>query len=247
MNKTLVSIIACATVFLSGMSGTDIEECFRLNEYFNKPPAETREKIAEYERRLAADGDDHYAYLALSVLYSALSAPDENPEKGASEKIVKYGELFEKKEKDNPLAMTYYGLGCSLVSRDSGNPFTKMKMVKKAISVFDKAVDLSANQPREWYVRYMRANFFINLPSSFKKRDVAIADFEYVRDFYTGQRDIEGYMCNAHYNLGEIEKSRGNLEAATLHWKESVAVNERLRLGSREAAKAAERLKLFAD
>lgn len=247
MNKKFLLVTACAAAFLSGVFATDADECFRLNEYFNKSPAETHAKIAEYEGRLSSDADDRYSYLALSILYSALSSPEENPEKGASEKIVKYSELFEKNEKNNPLAMTYYGLGCSLVSRDSGNPFTKMKMVKKGIAIFDRAVELSANQPLEWYVRYMRANFFINLPNSFKKRDVAVADFEYIRDLYSGQSEIEGFMCNAYYNLGEIEKSKGDLDAANRHWEAAVEINERLNLNSREGAKAAERLELFKD
>ena len=48
----------------------------------------------------------------------------ENPEKGASEKVVEYSEAF--------------------VSRDSRNPFTQLKMVKKAIKLFDEAIALSA-------------------------------------------------------------------------------------------------------
>ncbi len=246
MKKKTVAL-ALVLAFVSAIFATDQEECFRLNEYFNKSPAAAHAKIAEYERRLAENPDDHYAHLAIAILYSALSSPMDNPERGASEKIVEHSERFEKTEKDNPLAMTYYGLGCSLVSRDSGNPFRKMKMVKKGIAVFDKAASLSANRPIEWFVRYMRANFYINLPSSFKKRDVAVSDFEYIRDLYSGQKEIEGYMCNAHYNLGEIEKTRGNLDAATRHWKTAVEINARLNLNSREGTKAKEQLELFGE
>lgn len=246
MKKTTL-ILAFAIAFASTAFGTDLDECFRLNDYFNRSPPETHGKIAEYEGRLSQDPDDYHSYLALAILNSALSSPMDNPEKGASEKIVEYSELFEKREKNNPIAMTYYGLGCSLVSRDSGNPFRKMKMVKKGIAIFDRAADLARGQEREWFVRYMRANFYINLPSSFKKSDVAIADFEYVRDRCSGRTEIEGYMCNAHYNLGEIEKSRGNLEAATNHWKAAVEINTRLNLNSREGDKAKEQLELFGE
>ncbi|HHU37099.1 MAG TPA: hypothetical protein GXZ47_07715, partial [Treponema sp.] len=169
------------------------------------------------------------------------------PEQGASEKIVDYSKKFEKKEKNNPIALVYYGLGCSLVSRDSKNPITQLMQVKKGISKFDQAVDLSKNQPREWFVRYMRANFFINLPNTFKKRPVAEDDFSFVDNYYTGQPEIEGYMCNGFYNLGEIEKSRGNIDLAVEHWKKSVAINEKLNLNSPEGLKAADRLSLFTD
>jgi len=181
------------------------------------------------------------------AMATALSSPMDNPEDGASDKIIEYSKKFEKKEKDNPIAMTYYGLGCSLVSRDSKNPFVKMMNVKKAISIFDKAASLLENQPREWFVRYMRANFYINLPETFKKRDAAEEDFAFVHAYYTGQNEMEGYMCNGYYNLGEIEKSRGNIDLAVQYWKESVVINQKLNLNSKEGEKAAKRLELFKD
>ena len=227
MKKKLV-LCTLAVVLLGGsVFATDIEECFFLNAYFNRTPVETHAKIAEYERRLESDKNDYYSYLALAVLYSALSSPMENPEKDASEKVVEYSEAF--------------------VSRDSRNPFTQLKMVKKAIKLFDEAIALSAGQTRHWFVRYMRGNFYINLPASFKKRGEAEMDFFYIKDYYSDHADIEGYMCNAYYYLGEIEKTRGNPEAAVGCWKNSVAINERLKLNSREADQAAERLKIFAD
>lgn len=234
-------------VFGSAVFATDLEECFCLNDYFNKTPQETHAKIDEFEKRLASNKNDYYSYLALAVLYSALSSPMDSPEKGASKKIVEYSEAFEKKEKNNPVAMTYYGLGCSLVSRDSRNPFTQLKMVKKAIRMFDDAVARSVGQKHHWFVRYMRGNFYINLPSSFDKREEAEEDFFYTRDYYSSHTSIEGYMCNAFFYLGEIEKTRGNLDAAVGCWKESVAINNRLALDAREGAQAEERLKIFAD
>jgi len=124
MKKKLV-LCTLAVVILGGsLFATDLEECFYLNAYFNRTPVETHTKIAEYERRLESDTNDYHSYLALAVLYSALSSPMENPEKGASEKVVEYSEAF--------------------VSRDSRNPFTQLKMVKKAIKLFDEAIALSA-------------------------------------------------------------------------------------------------------
>ncbi len=247
MIKRLIVALALGLAFVSGLSCTNLDECFSLNAYFNKSPIEIHTRIAKYEALLVSDPGDYYANLAMAVLYTALSSPMESPEPGASEKIVEYSRMFEKKEKNNPIAMTYYGLGCSLVSRDSKNPMVKMMMVNKAISIFDNAVNLSENQPKEWFVRYMRANFYINLPGSFKKQDVAESDFYSIQRLYIGQGEMEGYMCNAYFNLGEIEKSRGNIDLAVQNWKKSVEINEKLRLHSMEAAKSVERLKLFTD
>ncbi|MBN2510160.1 MAG: hypothetical protein JXB03_07785 [Spirochaetales bacterium] len=247
MKKKLVSIGLFLSVLANGVYATDMEECFYLNSYFNKTPQETHGKINEYEARIAVDADDYYSYLAIAILYTALSSPMDSPEEGASKKAVEYSEAFEKHEKNNPVAMTYYGIGCSLVSRDSRNPFTQLKMVKKAIRILDAAVDLSQGQTRHWFVRYMRGNFYINLPGSFGKREAAEEDFAYIRDYYPAHPEIEGYMCNAFYHLGEIEKAFGRLDSAVDYWKKSVAIHDRLGLNAREGEQAAERLQLFAD
>lgn len=247
MIKRVICVLVGIAVLVPAAFATDMEECFSLNDYFNKSPNEIHAKINEYEAKLAGDKDDYYANLAIAILYAALSSPEENPEKGASAKVVEYSKRFEKKEKKNPIAMTYYGLGCSLVSRDSKNPITQITQVKKGISIFDKAVDLASADKRLWYVRYMRANFYINLPDTFKKRSIAEKDFEFVKDYYTSHPEIEGFMCNGYYNLGEIEKSRGNIDNAVRYWSLSVELDKKRNLNSKEANKAANRLKLFKD
>ncbi|MCK9169345.1 MAG: hypothetical protein M0P01_02915 [Treponema sp.] len=245
MIKKIIFAVTCTAILVPAAFATDQEECFGLNDYFNKSPDEIHARINEYETKLAAGNDDNYANLAIAILYAALSSPEENPEKGASAMIVEYSKRFEKNEKNNPLAMTYYGLGCSLVSRDSKNPVTQITQVKKAISLFDKAVDLASADNRLWYVRYIRANFYINLPDTFKKRSIAEKDFEFVENYYTSHPEIEGFMCNGCYNLGEIEKSRGNIDKAVKYWTLSVELDKKLHLNSKEAQKAAKRLKLF--
>ncbi|HKL86723.1 MAG TPA: hypothetical protein VJ861_10370 [Treponemataceae bacterium] len=247
MKKKLASVLLFSAIIFSAAFCTDLEECYQLNEYFNKTPNEIHEVIVVYENRLAKDNNDYYSNLAIAILYSALSSPMENPEPGASVKIVEYSKKFEKKEKNNPIALVYYGLGCSLVSRDSKNPMTQLSFVKKGISKFDLAVKLSEGQTNEWFVKYMRANFYINLPNTFKKRPVAEEDFAFVENHYAGHPEIEGYMCNGYFNLGEIEKSRGNIARAIECWGKSVEINERLKLNSREASKASERLLLFTE
>jgi tetratricopeptide (TPR) repeat protein len=247
MKKRFAFAFICVLSISPAAFCTDLAECYQLNEYFNKSPSEIHAKIGFYQARFAANKKDYYSNLAMAVLYTALSSPMDNPEPGASDKIVEYSKLFEAKEKNNPIAMTYYGMGCSLVSRDSKNPMYKLLMVKKGIALFDNAVKLSKNQPIEWFVRYMRGNFYINLPDTFDKRSVAEEDFTYVLARYRNNPDIEGYMCNGFYYLGEIEKSRGNMDQAMQYWNQSVAINDKLKLNSKEAKKSSERLSLFKD
>lgn len=95
-----------------------------------------------------------------------------------------------------------------------------------------------------WYVRYMRGNFYINLPGTFGKRRAAEEDFLYIYKWYMANPEIEKFMCNGFYWLGEIEKSRGNIDEAIECWKKSVALGEKLGLNSIEAKKSANCLEL---
>jgi hypothetical protein len=237
-----VLIILAFTCF-----ATDDEECFALNSYFNKTAAVIHQTIDEYTARLSSNPGDYYANLAIAILYSALSSPMDSPEAGASGKVVEYASKFQKKEPNNSLGLIYLGLGHSLVSRDSKKPITQLLEVKKAISVFDKAVSLSAGTPRGWYSRYMRANFFMNLPESFHKRPVAEQDLAYFYDLYKKDPSLESYMATGFYYLGEIEKSRGTTGLATEYWTNSVSINTKYDLDSPEAKKAAKELKIFKD
>jgi len=244
MKRLIIAAAMCAA-WAGLAAAADAAECFELNRYFNKPPAEIHDKIAQYEAKLKDDPDDSYSHLAIGILYCALSSPMDNPEAGASAKAVEAVQRFEKRDKKNALAKIFLGLAHSMKSRDSKSPLTQLSQVKSAFSVFDKAVALAEGTELEWYARYMRGNFLMNVPESFKKGKIAEADIAYMLAAYEKNPGLESYMAVSFYYLGEIEKSKGLLADAIGCWKKSVEVDRKYSLSSPEARKAANRLELF--
>lgn len=222
--------------------GADYEECFALNRYFNMPAREIHGKIDEYERRLAQDPGDDYLNLAIGILYATIAANPDAPESGASSKSVEYTDAVLKRKPDSVLALVFSGLGHSLKSRDSKNPLTQLHEVKSAVSAFDRAVTNPDGGNYGWYARYMRGNFYMNLPAYFNKREIAESDFAFMLDLYDGDPRYECFMGVGFYYLGEIEKSRGNIALAANYWKESVRIDGKFDLRSREARLAADEL-----
>ena len=247
MNGKMTLACLCMMTIAAFSFATDYEECFKLNESYNLSTSAVHEQIVMYELRLKQDKNDYYANLAIAILYTVLASPMENPEDGASGKIIPYTAKFEAKEKNNSLELVYSGMGHSLMARDSKNMFVKLAEVSKAISIFDRNVKLSENKPIEWYVRYMRGNFYMNLPDSLNKRKDAEQDFSFVLQEYQKNASLESYMADGYYYLGEIEKSRGNIDKALEYWNLSVTINENLKMNSKEAEKSMKRLKTFKD
>ena len=102
MGKKVFLALMYALSIYPAMFCTDLSECYQLNEYFNKAPSEIHAKISAYQARFAANDHDYYSNLAMAILYTALSSPMDNPEVGASDKIIEYSKRFEAKEKKQP-------------------------------------------------------------------------------------------------------------------------------------------------
>lgn len=247
MKPERIICIAMLTVVMFSLSATDSEECFALSRFFNKPEASISQEIDGYRRRLLCDPTDVYANLAIGILYDALSASNDPSGADASKNAVLYIRRFEKSKGDDPLALTYLGLGYSLVSRDSRNPIAQLVNVKAAIDAFERAVVMAEGRPRGWYSRYMRANFYMNLPSSFGKRAAAEEDIAFVLDAYGKDPALEPFLCPTMYYRGEIENARGETGQALYYWGLSVAIDDKFGLGSPDAAKAAKQIELKKD
>jgi tetratricopeptide (TPR) repeat protein len=238
-------VIVSFSLLSSLMFPTDFKECFDLNGYYNSQLPEIMAKIHEYEKKLLNNPDDYYANLAIAILYENISSSEQNPDATSSENIVKNVEKFLKKEPDNPFAMVYLALGHSLVSRDSDNSIVKIFEVNNAISIFNKAVKEAKDKPIEWFTRYMRANFFMNLPEFFNKRKEAETDFGFVLNEYHTNQSIEGYMVTAYYYLGELQKSKNDTDSALEYWNNSVSLAAKLNYKNKESKKAEKEIETF--
>ncbi len=245
MTKKFPAILCCL-IFITGFAFcTDYEECFKLNVYFGQDYDIIHNKIDEYRNKILNEPDDYYADLAVGILYGALSSPNKNPEKGASEKILEYTEKFLKKDPTNSLGLIYNALGYSLAVRDSSNSFVQFLKVNTSSGIFDRAVKLSKGAGMEWYAHYMRANYFANLPGFFNKSKIAEEDYGFVESYYMNNPDIEGYMIVAYYYLGNMEKNKGNIENAVNYWKKSVELQGKLGTNLPEGKSAAENLENY--
>ncbi len=240
---SLIGLLCAAGAAFS----TDYKECFDLGLYFGKEPAAIHQKIDEYQAKLKNDSKDYYADLAVGVLYSALSSPFDNPEEGASKEVVEYTEKFLKIEPANTLGLIYNGLGHSLISRDSSNVIVKVFEVNKASDVFDQAVKLSKGAENEWYIRFMRANFYVNLPDFFNKMKTAEEDYRFVETYYAANPSIETSMVAAYYYLGEMEKTKGDIDKAVSYWKKSTGLQKKLKTSFPEGKYAQKKLDIYED
>ncbi len=122
-----------------------------------------------------------------------------------------------------------------------------MSAVSKSSEICDKAVKLAGGKPYEWDIHFLRANYYVNLPDFFNKKQIAENDYEFVESEYQKNPSIEGAMGIVYFYLGENEKSKGNIDKALEYWKKSVAMNEKYKVVSYEARTAKKRLETFAD
>ncbi len=248
--KRVITVLVFLCMHAGGIFPTTFEECALLGAYYGRGPSVLHQMIAGYEEKLKNDSNDNLANLAIGILYFGLASPSDNHEDGAAAKVVNYTDRFLSKEKDDPLGLIYNGVSHGFLARDSGFFITKMIEANKGINICDKAVALAKGKTGEWNIRFMRANFYINLPEFFNKRNIAVSDFRFVEDEYdknTNNLSMEGPMCIVYYYLGEIEKSDKNIDRAIVYWKKSVQLNDRLSMNSHEAGKSKKELETFSD
>jgi hypothetical protein len=115
------------------------------------------------------------------------------------------------------------------------------------IAICDNAVKLAKGGSYEWYIRFMRANYYVNLPVFFNETNTVADDYHFVESNFSVNSDIGYVMGTVYYYLGEIEKSGGNIDRAIEYWKKSVTMSEKYSMNNSEYRKAKKRLEIFED
>jgi hypothetical protein len=230
---------------------TTLDDCLKLDRYFLESPGNIHQKIAGYQAKLKKIRNDNYSCLAIGILYFGLASPKNNYEDGAAQNEIDYTGKFLAKEKNNPMALIYNGMGHALFARDySTNMIQLVYEANIAVGICDRAVKFAAGKPYEWNIRFIRANYYVNLPEFFGKKDIAAADYRFIENVYnsdTNNRYVEGAMGVAYYYLGEIEKYDTNIDKAVEYWKKSVTINTIYSNNNYEAGMAKKRLETFTD
>jgi len=154
----------------------------------------------------------------LGIAYHNLATLKVN---GASGKAVDYlQKAYSLSSHDNEV-LAYLGSAMTMAGRDSWNIFTKMSMVHKGIKKMDEA---AASRPDSIVIRMVRANASLNLPDSFKRKETAKKDFQYLEMLITKSTanatpDTEAEIF---YQLGMFAKQSGSISKAKEYFRKSI-------------------------
>lgn len=222
---------------------TSLKECFSLREHFQTEISGLESKIASFEQRFKDNPDDYLAKLASSILIVAKVSQLKAVSVETTSLAVKYCEYVISKDPLNPLALTFCGLAYSLIARDSRNMITQWISMKKCLFLMDKGVKMGSGSEMEWYVRFLRANCYSNLPKSFNKWDDAESDYIYIFAHFLSQQEIEPYLIAASYYRANLMYAQRKTVDAFKYWQNAVTINKKLHLNVWEASKAIDLLK----
>jgi len=194
------------------------------------------QKIKKIEKKKKLNKSD---LLKLVVLYHNLAVYKKEL-KITKRAIEKIEEIYNKNK--TSLITTYYGSALTLIGRDSKNPVVKIQYVKKGLKYIDKAIE---KNPDNLFIRMVRANNNLELPSFFKRLKYAIEDFEWIRkNFEKGKIKLKPQtMAEVYYKLGDAYKRTGKVEKAVKMWQKAKKISPESEYGK----KANEILEIFEE
>ena len=220
------------------LGATNSDECFALIDSFQLGPAEIENAMEGYARAIKADPAEPGNKLAIAILCVALdSKTDSGPAEHAKEALG-YTEDILRADPCNDLGLLFNGLARSLEVRGSWNPFFRMSEMKKAIMSLDQAIEVTKGSPREWYVRFMRANTYANTPRAMGKWGEAEEDYRFLVDFMKTHPEREPYLVPANYYRALMKMAGGDEDEARSCLHRALEIERFSPSGSREAALA---------
>ena len=113
-----------------------------------------------------------------------------------------------------------------------------MSEMKKAIMSLDQAVEATKGSPREWYVRFMRANTYAKTPRVMGKWEEADEDYRFLVDFIITHPVREPYLVPANYYRSLMKLAEGDKNEARSCLLHALEIERASPSGSREAALA---------
>ena len=212
--------------------------CFALIDSFRSSQADIERAMDDYVLAVKADPSEPRNKLALAILCVALDSQKDSGPAVHSKEAIGYTEDFLKSNPRNDLGLLFNGLARSLEVRGSWNPFFQMSEMKKAIISLDQAVEATKGSPREWYVRFMRANTYANTPRAMGKWDEAEEDYRFLVDFIKTHPEREPYLIPANYYRSLMKMAGGDKNEARSCLHRALEIERVSPSGSREAALA---------
>jgi tetratricopeptide (TPR) repeat protein len=241
--KKLSFLAICFSCFLFPLAAIRTDECFSLIDAFRLSPSEIERAMEGYILAVEADPAEPGNKLALAILCVVLdSRKDAGPAEHAK-KALGYTEDFLRTQPRNDLGLLFDGLARSLEARGSWNPFFQMSEMKKAIASLDQAVETTKGSPREWYVRFMRANTYASTPANMGKWDEAEEDYRFFAGFIETHPERETYLVPANYYRALMKRAGGDNGEALACLRRALEIERVNPSGSREAILAGSLLK----
>jgi tetratricopeptide (TPR) repeat protein len=194
------------------------------------PPGQSpREQyIRRQEARLEKNADNLDALKRLGLVYhhQAVLRVD-----GMLDKAIKTLEKVMELDPSDTEAHAFLGSCYTMVARDSRNPFTKMKMVRKGTKIIDASV---GKEPKNILIRILRANNSLNLPGFLGRRHYAMEDYLYIETIaadpaadygipsHLGENDSKDVLAQVYYKLGRLYLEKKDSQKAREYFNKSV-------------------------
>ncbi len=232
MFKMLVLFLMfCATL----VYGINRNEIYFYSSYFDSNQIVIQNELKKL-------GDSEQDKIKKGILYLSLAVQNVP---AASKEAYNIFKEFEKKEVDD-LFLAYIAMNYALLSRDDQNPIKKMSYADKSIKLFNQIIEKNKN---DWYMRYLRANTFIGFPDFFNVKNIAEQDFNFIIDSYESKKEKIhlSIILTTYYYLGEIKKSKDEIDKAIKYWKKAVRIGDENKIFNENYKKAKGRIKLFEE
>lgn len=98
----------------------------------------------------------------------------------------------------NPEPLAYMAAIMGIKARDAKEAMTKLKLVNQSVQIIDSVID---RNERNCTLRLIRASYYLELPSLFKKSEVASADLYYL---------LQNENCDEHFQKRAMELMKKN-------------------------------------
>lgn len=151
-------------------------------------------EIANLLDQINSDSTDTYAVVTLGKKYQFNNEP---------EKAIKLLAEYKKKYPDNFEIAIWHANAESILAGKLENVKDKVKWSQKALSDMDKTVQKFSDN---WFVHYIRGINSLQWPDMFRRKPVAVKDFEFLVELHELKPDSypEDYLPQIYYSLAEI-------------------------------------------
>lgn len=145
---------------------------------------------------------------------------DEEAAGNAVERLERYLERFA----GDSEARAYLGSAYALMARDASSVVNKMRYANRGMRHLDRALDLA---PRDFAVRFIRAQVNSSLPKMFGRREAAIEDMRMLDAIFqeNPSPELAGWMIEIYGDLNDLAPGSGQ-------WEERLAKARALAGGS---------------